>query len=405
MEQLKVKSFKFPTIYQDQKGERMFTRNKLTTLVAVSALAVALTGSAAGVAHAAATPPQDARAVLLTPYLDAKNTSEADANQKMANGWVANGWFGTGLIYQRAFVPVGSTSNLTYHVTDKNGAPLVNQVVKLRINKGYSTSSSIVQVDNVITKGVDKPPLDQGFVLHTTDAFGNVTFAVKNLDAAPLGEPQPESWISAPNISSDGLNDLHSQMLLEIAGEKPDHSVMTEFHYYIPKSAAVQSAKTPTLKLVAPALDATNSFTTAAGVKGAYANVGTSVVIAYKVLDDSGAALPNATVEIKNGATTLTAVSDAMGYAVFTIKDTHAKGEAKPSSPTAAPSATGAVALSITPSVTGATSVTADSLELHYFGTPIVAKATSTTISCAKGKTLVKVKGVNPKCPKGYTKK
>jgi len=225
----------------------MFTKNKLTTLVAVSALAAALTGSAAGIAHAAGTPPQDARVVLLTPYLDAKNTSEADANQKMANGWVANGWFGTGLIYQRTFVPVGSTSNLTYHVTDKNGAPLVNQVVKLRINKGYSTSSSIVQVDNVITKGVDKPPLDQGYVFHTTDAFGNVTFAVKNLDAAPLGEPQPESWTSAPNISSDGLNDLHSQMLLEIAGEKPDHSVMTEFHYYIPKSATVQSAKTPTL--------------------------------------------------------------------------------------------------------------------------------------------------------------
>jgi len=383
----------------------MFTRNKFTTLVAVSALAVALTSSAAGIANAAGTPPQDARAVLLTPLLDATNTSEADANQKMANGWVANGWFGTGLIYQRTFVPVGSTNNLTYHITDKSGAPLVNQIVKLRINKGYSTSSSIVQVDNIITKGVDKPPLDQGYVFHTTDAFGNVTFSLKNLDGAPLGEPQPDSWTAAPNISSDGLNDLHSQMLLEIAGEKPDHSVMTEFHYYIPKSAPVLTGKTPTLKLVAPVLDATNSFTTGAGVKGAYANVGSSVVVAYKVLSDSGAALSGATVEIKNGATTLTAVSDALGYAVFTIKDTHTKGDAKPATPTTAPAAGGLATLSITPTVTGATSVTADALELHFFGTPIATKAASSSISCVKGKALVKVTGVSPKCPKGYTKK
>jgi hypothetical protein len=383
----------------------MFTRNKLPALAAVSALALVLAGSFAGFANAAGTPPQDAHVVLLTPFLDGSNTSESASNQKMADGWVANGWFGTGVIYQRTFVPVGSTSNLTYHVTDKNGAPLVNQIVNLRVNKGYSTSSSIIQVDNVITKGVDKPPLDQGNVFHTTDAFGNVTFSVKDLDAAPLGEPQPDSWTGAPNISSDGLNDLHSQMLLQIAGEKPDHSVFTEFHYYIPKSPVVQSAKTPTLKLVAPMLDAANSFTTAAGVKGAYANVGLTVIVAYKVLDDAGAALPNATVEIKNGATTLTAVSDAMGYAVFTIKDTHTKGEAKPASPTTAPAAAGSATLSITPTVTGATSVTADALELHFFGTPLKSTAASSAISCAKGKTIVRVTGANPKCPKGYTKK
>jgi hypothetical protein len=341
----------------------------------------------------------------LTPYLDATNTSEAAANQKMADGWVANGWFGTGVIYQRTFVPIGSTSNLTYHVTDKNGSPLVNQVVKLRVNKGYSTSSSIVQVDNLVTKGVDKPPLDQGDVFHATDAFGNVTFAVKDLDAAPLGEPQPDSWTAAPNISADGLNDLHSQMLLEISGEKPDHSVFTEFHYYIPKSQAVQSAKTPTLKLVAPVLDATNSFTTSAGVKGAYVNVGSTVVVAYKVLDDSGVALPNATVQLKVGATTLSAVSDAMGYAVFTIKDTHAKGEAKPASLTAAPSSIGAATVALTPTVTGANSVTSDSLELHFFGTPVQVKAATSTISCVKGKTIVKINGTNPTCPKGYIKK
>jgi len=38
------------------------------------------------------------------------------------------------------------------------------------------------------------------------------------------------------------------------------------------------------------------------------------------------------------------------------------------------------------------------------FSTPVV-KTVSKTISCAKGKKIVKVKGVAPKCPKGYVKK
>lgn len=383
----------------------MLKAKKLAVVVTAAALVATFAGSLAGTASAAGTPPQDAHATLLTPYLDATNTSEAAANQKMADGWVANGWFGTGVIYQRTFVPVGSTSNLTYHVTDKNGQPLVNQVVKLRVNKGYSTSTSIIQVDNVVTKGVDKPPLDQGDVFHSTDAFGNVTFSVKDLDAAPLGEPQPASFTDKPDISADGLNDLHSQMLLEIAGEKPDHSVFTEFHYYIPKSVVTQSAKTPTLKLVAPVLDAKNSVALSATSRAAYAQAGSSVVIAYKVLDDSGVALPNATVTLKAGSANLTAVSDAMGYAVFTIKDTHSKGEPTPASMTATPPTSGAVSLVLTPSVTGATSVTTDTLELHFYGSAAVAAPASTTISCVKGKTTVKVTGVKPVCPKGYTKK
>jgi hypothetical protein len=194
-------------------------------------------------------------------------------------------------------------------------------------------------------------------------------------------------------------------MLLEIAGEKPDHSVFTEFHYYIPKSPMTQSAKTPTIKLIAPILNATNSFTTSAGVKGVYANVGSTVIVAYRVLDDAGVALPQATVQLKNGGSTLTAVSDAMGYAVFTIKDSHTKGETKPVSLTTAPASSGSVALNLNPGVAGATSVTADALEIHYFGTPAAAPTPTTSISCVKGKTMVKVTGVKPSCPKGYTKK
>lgn len=383
----------------------MFKVKKLAVVVTTVALVASFAGSLAGSASAAGTAPQDAHATLLTPYLDATNISELASNQKMADGWVANGWFGTGVLYQRTFVPVGSTNNLTYHVTDKNGLALANQVVKLRVNKGYSASTSIIQVDNITTKGVDKPPLDQGDVFHTTDAFGNVTFSVKDLDSAPLGEPQPDSFTGAPNISADGLNDLHSQMLLEIAGEKPDHSVFTEFHYYISKTMAVQPAKTPTLKLVVPVLNATNSVMLTANSRAAYAPAGSSVVVAYKVSDDSGAALANATVQLKTDKATLTALSDALGFAVFTIKDSHAKGEATPASMIATPPMTGAVSLLLAPTVVGGASITTDSLEIHYYGSPKTAVMVSTSISCLKGKTIVKVNGINPVCPKGYIKK
>lgn len=433
---------------------------KLGVVITSLSVATAMTGMISATARAAdAAPPQDAHVKLLTPYLDATNTSEAEKNQKMADGWVANGWFGTGVIYQRTFVPVGSTTNLTYHVTDKNGNPLVNQKVKLRVNKGYSTSTSILQVDNVTTKGVDKPPLDQGTVFHYTDAFGNVTFSVKDLDAPPLGEPQPESWTAAPNISADGLNDLHSQMLLEVAGEKPDHSVFTEFHYYIPKSTPVVSATHPTIRLVTPVLDDSNSihradlekmfsvdnnwYAKGVGFRQVYAPTGSKFILAYKVTDDNGAPLANTEVKLHvnkaysksnasitdgktatdkskddsqgNDQALYTATTDALGYAVFTLQNTDTKGEAKPATwttPTPTDPTKDALFTQIFPEITGAGTDVADFVEIHFYGNvaaPVVAKPTpkptQTTISCVKGKTMVKVKAVKPVCPKGYTKK
>ena len=431
----------------------MLKAKKLAVAVTTAALVATFAGTVAGSAHAAGTtPPQDAHATLLTPYLDATNTSEAAANQKMADGWVANGWFGTGVIYQRTFVPVGSTSNLTYHVTDKNGQPLVNQVVNLRVNKGYSTSTSILQVDNVTTKGVDKPPLDQGNVFHTTDAFGNVTYSVKDLDAAPLGEPQPDSFTGAPNISADGLNDLHSQMLLQIAGEKPDHSVFTEFHYYIPKSVVTAPVTHPTIRLVTPVLDDKNSihradlektfsvdntwYAAGVGFRQVYAPTGSSIVLAYKVTDDNGVALPNTVVKLHvnkaysksnakmtdgkvatdskkddsqgNDQALYSATTDAMGYAVFTLKNTDTKGETKPATVTTATPTDptkGALFSQIFPEITGGATDIADFTEIHFYGNAAVAAPATTTISCVKGKTTVKVTGVKPVCPKGYTKK
>ena len=214
------------------KGMTMSKSRK--SIGAVLALLLAASPIALYTAQAATGGPRDAVITLQAPYLDAKNTWDAVPNQQMADGWVAKGWFGTGLVFQVSFAPVGSTINLTYNVKDKSGKPLAFTPVNLRINKGYSEAASIVEVDGVRTKGIDRPPFDQANVLHRTDAFGNVTFAMKNLDLESSGEPEPESFTSKPIFSDDKLDRLHSQVLPEVNSEPADHSVITEFHYSNP---------------------------------------------------------------------------------------------------------------------------------------------------------------------------
>ena len=118
-----------------------------THIGVILAMVLAISPVAIYSATAATGGPRDAVITLQSPFLDATNTSDAKVNQQMADGWVAKGWFGSGLLFQVAFAPVGSTINLTYNVKDKSGKPLAFTRVNLRINKGYSEAASIVEVD------------------------------------------------------------------------------------------------------------------------------------------------------------------------------------------------------------------------------------------------------------------
>jgi hypothetical protein len=335
------------------------------------ALALAISPLAIYSANAATGGPRDSYISLQSPILDASNTSDAIENQKMADGWVAKGWFGSGLVFQVAFAPVGSTINLTYNVKDKSGKPLAFTPVNLRINKGYSEAASIVEVDGVRTKGIDRPPFDQANVIRRTDAFGNITFALKNLDLESLGEVQPETFTSKPIFSDDKLDRLHSQMLPEVNSEPADHSVITEFHYYIPKAPVAVSAATPSITLVSPKLDATNSVANAAkGLKQAYAPAGADLVVVYKVTGDDGKSpVPNkvVTLKVNGGKTSLQATTDAFGFAAFTVKNADAKPNNAPASPTAAMPAASTAFATLSPEISGATPAVAEGVEFHYF--------------------------------------
>ena len=321
-------------------------------------------------ATAATGGPRDAVITLQSPFLDATNTSDAKVNQQMADGWVAKGWFGTGLLFQVAFAPVGSTINLTYNVRDKDGKPLAFTAVNLRINKGYSESASIVSVDGVKTKGIDRPPFDQANVIHRTDAYGNVTFALKNLDLESLGETEPESMTSKPIFSDDKLDRLHSQMLPEVNSEQADHSAITEFHYYIPKAPIVVPATKPTITLVTPKLDATNSVMNMKGLKQAYAPIGGDLIVVYKVTGDDGkTGVPNKVVNLKvnGGKSTLQATTDAFGYAAFTVKNADTKPNAAPASATSAMPASSTAFATLVPEIADTTPASLEAVEFHYY--------------------------------------
>jgi len=322
-------------------------------------------------ANAATGGPRDSYITLQTPVLDASNTSEAGQNQGDADTWVAKGWFGSGLKYQVSFAPVGSTVNLTYTIKDKTGKPLAYTPVNLRINKGYSESASIVEVDGVKTKGIDRPPFDQANVIHRTDAFGNVTFAVKNLDLESLGEPEPPTFTSKPIFSEDKLDRLHSQMLPEVNSEQADHSVITQFHYYIPKAPIVVAATKPTITLVTPALDATNSVTNSSkNLKQAWAPAGGDLVVVYKVVGDDGkTAVPNkaVTLKVNGGKSTLQANTDAFGFVAFTVKNSDAKPNNAPASATSAMPAASTAFATLAPEITGTLASVAEGVEFHYY--------------------------------------
>ena len=415
---------------------------KVLVGLAAMVTVLALSSAVSAPAIAAGDPPQDAVIKLISPVLTADNTSEAATNQKEADKWVANTWFGTGLVYQRAFVPTGSTVVLTYHVTDKDGKILVGQDVKLRMNKGYCVCTAKVQVDDKVTAGFHKPEsADQAQVTHKTDAFGNVSFVVKSLDKPGTGEPEPESMTAEPDFGPKKLNDLHSQFLPEIAGEKPDHSVITEFHYYDPKSPTVQPATKPTIRLVSPVLDDANSihrtdlektfsidntwYAKGIGFRQAYVQTGSAINLVYKVTDDNGKALANATVKLHvnkaysaskagitdgttatdpakdssqgNDQAVLTGTTDGFGYVLFALKNTDKKGEPIPASLTTPTPTTNGVFSQIFPEVTGAATDIADMVEFHFIGDAAVAAApasTAVSVKATASKATVKGKTV-----------
>ena len=368
------------------KGMDSMKKNR-GLVVLMAALLVSISGSYGSLAALGG--PKDSVITLQSPLLDSTNTWDAKGNQQLADSWVAKGWFGSGLVFQVSFAPVGSTVNLTYNVKGKDGKPLAFTKVNLRINKGYSESGAIVEVDGIKTNGQDRPPFDQANVIHLTDAFGNVTFALRNLDQDSSAEPEPENFTSKPIFSDDKLDRLHAQMLPEVNGEQGDHSVITEFHYYKPKSVVAVPATRPTIKLITPSLSDSNSILdTKRSLRQLYAPWGGDVVVVYRVIGDDGRAVPGKVLSLKadGGKTTLQATTDAFGYAAFTVKSAQGEPNAAPKSPITPVTGKSSSFSTLVPEIAGVTPASVDGLEIHYhrgISTSVTKEGKNYTLSIA----------------------
>jgi hypothetical protein len=263
---------------------------------------------------------------------------------------------------------------------------------------------------------------------------------MKNLNKPGTGEPEPESMTAKPNISADGLNDLHAQVLPEIAGEKPDHSTITEFHYYNPKTTAVQPVTKPTIRIISPILNDANSikrpdveknlsvdnswYAKGIGYREAYVQAGSAINLVYKVTDDNGKPLPNTAVKLRvnkaysksnagmaggrkatdpkkdnsqgNDQLVLTGTTDGYGYVLFALKNTDKKGEPVPASLTTPVPTTNGVYSQIYPEIAGEAIDVADMVEFHFTGDAAAAAPASTAVSvkATASKAIVKGKPV-----------
>jgi hypothetical protein len=131
-------------------------------------------------------------------------------------------------------------------------------------------------------------------------------------------------------------------------------------------------------------------------LKQAFAPLGGDLVVIYKVAGDDGRAVPNKEVSLKvnGGKSTLLATTDAFGFAAFTLKNTDTKPNSAPASATSAMPAASSAFANLVPEIAGATPVSAEGVEFHYYRgiTTSVAKSgkdfvVSVAIAGAAGKT------------------
>ena len=101
----------------------------------------------------------------------------------LAGDWVWNGWYKSGLGFRIASTFVGSTTDMTYRVTDGNNNPAVFKTVYFALGKVNGGSNAHVKVGTVVANGsVGSDGQTPVIISGVTNANGEVTFSVVNTD-------------------------------------------------------------------------------------------------------------------------------------------------------------------------------------------------------------------------------
>jgi len=155
-------------------------------------------------------------------------------------------WFGVGTHFNQVYVPFGMTTNLTYQATDPKGAPLAFTQLKLRANKGYSSSNAHIYVNGTSIRPNTGGVSDGGIIKATTDVNGFVSFVIKSpTDCEEYGGKLPAKPAhlnsDTPHDSTMSANeDCYTQVIPQIISETTIHTEKTdtvdfvELHYYDP---------------------------------------------------------------------------------------------------------------------------------------------------------------------------
>lgn len=337
-------------------------------------------------------------------------------------------WFGVGMRFNQVYVPFGLNTTLTFQATSPAGAPLVNQKVTLRANKGYSNSNANIRVNGIRIRAAGGNGADGGFVSGTTDLNGMVSFVVTSPDdceayGGVLPAPPIRLDSDTPNDrNANPMTDCYSQLLPSINGEKTDSADFVELHYF-DSSALTYGTDEADIKLLSPVLDDTNSIA-GDGVVQAYVPVATKQIVAFQAFKPDGSWARNVDVRVRvnlansganakvsagivgntaNGASTvltpvdqlkttedqlvITGKTDAFGIVTFQISNLDTLAPAPPATKTTPVPTEGAKFARVFAEVLGKPS-TGSALELHYFK-PV--PPTSITITASGRKITVTI--------------
>ena len=164
---------------------------------------------------------------LIAPLVDFSNSMVQDGT---AADWVKQGWYGSGLKFISHEVAIGTTLTLTYHATDQAGLPLVKRVVRLAVNKQYSSSNASFLVP--ATGAVISPValgLNGGLLSGTTDLNGNVSFTITNTNTVSQAGNYTDKF---ENFSSDSR--IFSQIMPSILGQPYEAVDIIDFQFHKP---------------------------------------------------------------------------------------------------------------------------------------------------------------------------
>ena len=187
---------------------------------------------------------------VVSPELTSSNSVDHTWNAD-SRGWKR--YYTPGLHFFMQYVLVGSTTTVSYKVTDSTNNPVVGKAISLIVNKGYSASTATLETSGGKRIAPTKKSKDSAVLAAITNNEGIATWDLKQVYSSkdPV-EPNPISLSRAP---AEGKPKLSTQLFPIINGQSVDNADMLELHFV--KKLPLQGA---IIRLVSPALNASNSF-------------------------------------------------------------------------------------------------------------------------------------------------